>query len=76
MMVRQNLLIQKKNYWVVYDDEEDMAMQQVRKHWVKPEPEEDKSSSKEKQRTKKQYEITDIAKIQKFTFDKKLQMYY
>ena len=36
-----------KLYQVVYDnkDEEDMTMQQVRKHWVKPETE-DKSSSK------------------------------
>ena len=36
-----------KFYQVVYDnnDEEDMTMQQVRKHWVKPETE-DKSSSK------------------------------
>ena len=54
-----------KYYRVVYDDndEEDMTIQEVRKHWVKPEPDEDKSSSKKKQRTKKQYPITEIAKI-------------
>ena len=39
-----------------------MTMAEVRKYWVKPEPEEDKSSSKKKQRTKKHYEITEIAK--------------
>ena len=40
-----------KFYRVVYEDngEEDMTMQQVRKHWVKPEPDEDKSSIKKKQ---------------------------
>ena len=53
-----------------------MTMQQVRKYWVKPELDEDKSSNKKKQRTKKQYEITEIAKIQMLTFDKKLYMYY
>ena len=55
-----------------------MTMQEVRKFWVKPEAE-DKSSSKKKQRTKKQYSNTDTtetAKIQKLTFDKNLQMYY
>ena len=49
MMVRQNLLIQKnKFYRFVYEDndKEDMTMQEVRKYWVKPEPDEDKSSSK------------------------------
>ena len=46
------------------NDEEDVTMQQVRKYWVKPETE-DKSSSKEKQRTIKQYTTTDteIGKI-------------
>ena len=53
-----------------------MTMQQVQKHWVKPEPDKDKSSSKEKQQTKRQYTTTEIAKIQKLTFDKQLQMYY
>ena len=52
---------------VVYEDydEEDMMMQEVRKYWVKPEPDEDKSSSEKKQRTKRQYTTTDteIAKI-------------
>ena len=50
----------------MYDnnDEEDMTMQQVRKHWVKPETE-DKSSSKKKQWINKHYTTTDteIAKI-------------
>ena len=41
------------------NDEEDMTMQEVRKYWVKPEPDEDKSSSKKKQRTKRQYTTTD-----------------
>ena len=44
-----------KYYRVKYEDNdfEDMTMQEVRKRWVKLEPEEDKSSSKEKQQTKK-----------------------
>ena len=54
-------------YHVVYEDndKEDMTMQEVRKYWVKPEPDEDKSSSKKKQQTKRQYTTTDteIAKI-------------
>ena len=39
-----------KLYRVKYKDNdfEDMTIQEVRKHWVKPEPEEDKSSSKKK----------------------------
>ena len=45
------------------NDSEDMMMQEVRKYWVKPEPDEDKSSSKKKQRTKKQHTTTEIAKI-------------
>ena len=40
-----------------------MTMAEVRKFWVKPEKEEDKSSSKKKQRTKKQYPITELTKI-------------
>ena len=54
-----------KLYCVKYKDNdfEDMTMQHVRKHWVELEPDEDKSSSKKKQRTKKHYEITEIAKI-------------
>ena len=41
-----------------------MTMAEVRKYLVKLEPEEDKSSSSsKKQRTKKHYEITEIAKI-------------
>ena len=54
-----------KYYWVKYKDNdfEDMTTQQVRKHWGKPEPEEDKSSSKKKTADKKQYDITEIAKI-------------
>ena len=58
--------INKKNklYHVKYNnnDSEDMIMAEVRKYWVKPEPEEDKSSSKKKQRTKEHYKITKIAK--------------
>ena len=49
------------------NDSEDMTMAEVRKYWVKPEPEEDKSSSKKKQRTKKHYEISE--KKLKSTFD-------
>ena len=50
--------VDKKNklYHVKYNDNdsEDMTtMAEVRKFWVKPEPEVDKSSSKKKQRTKK-----------------------
>ena len=64
-----------KFYRVVYEDndKEDMTMQEVRKFWVKPETE-DKSSSKKKQRTKKNYTTTgtEIGKIQKLTFDKKI----
>ena len=48
--------IDKKNklYHVKYEDNdsEDMTMVEVRKYWVKPEPDQDKSSSKKKQRTK------------------------
>ena len=59
--------IDKKNklYRVKYkdNDSEDMTMQEVRKYLVKPEPDEDKSSSMKKQRTEKQYTTTEIAKI-------------
>ena len=54
-----------KLYRVKYENNnfEDMRMQEVRKYWVKPEPDEDKSSSsKKKQLTKKHYEITEIVK--------------
>ena len=42
---------ENKLYCVKYKDNdfEDMMMQKVRKHSVKPEPEEDKSSGKKKQ---------------------------
>ena len=52
-----------KLYGVKYKDNdfEDMTRQEVRKRWVKPEPDEDKSSSKKKE--KNCYEITEIAKI-------------
>ena len=54
-----------KFYRVVYEDndKEDIKMQEVRKYWVKPELDEDKSSSKKKQRTKRQYTTTEIAII-------------
>ena len=52
--------IDKKNklYHVKYNnnDSEDMTITEVRKYWVKPKPEEDKSSSKKKQWAKKHYE--------------------
>ena len=64
---KESIDTKNKFYQVVYEDkdEEDMTMQEVRKFWVKPEAE-DKSSSKKKQRTKKQYSntsTTEIAKI-------------
>ena len=43
-----------KYYRVKYKDNdfEDMTIQEVRKHWVKPEPDEDKSSSKKSNKPK------------------------
>ena len=55
--------IDRKNklYRVKHDDNdsEDMTMAEVRKFWVKREPEQDKSSSKEKKWTKKYYTISE-----------------
>ena len=61
---RKISFIDKKNklYHVKYnnnDSEDYTTMAEVRKYWVKPEPEEDKSSSKKKQLTKKNYTISD-----------------
>ena len=55
--------INKKNklYHVKYDNNnsEDMTMVDIQRYWVKPEPVEDKSSSKKRQQTKINYEISE-----------------